>query len=84
MKSNTTFYGHLSVLAKLIGWLTLRWPLIVLAFSVISPISPHIRLPYVLSYSNCSYIGTRGVAYKDNDKSCPLISMIDTRKGGGA
>lgn len=55
-----------------------HWPVVLLVLCIISPISPHVRIPYELSYSDCTYIGTRGVIEYDAS-SCSLITIIDTR-----
>ncbi|PHR92418.1 MAG: hypothetical protein COA69_08575 [Robiginitomaculum sp.] len=59
-----------------------NWVLILIALCVISPISPHARIPYAISYSECSYIGTRGIIEHDA-LTCPLITIIDTRSHRG-
>ncbi len=79
MKGNTSFLGRLSTLASLMSWVSLRWPVFVLAFAIISPISPHVRVPNTYS---CTYVGTHGFMDEDYDGPCPLIALIDTRGRG--
>jgi len=64
---------------RALSWLALRWPVFVLAFSIISPISPHVRVP---NDYNCTYIGTHGFLIEGDDGSCPLVALIDTRDRG--
>ena len=64
---------------RAMSWLTLRWPIFVLAFALVSPISPHVRVPD--SY-DCTYIGTHGFMVERDDGACPLITLIDTRGRG--
>ncbi len=67
-----------SLIAIWKGYITLRWPIFVLAFAIISPVSPHVRVP---GGYNCTYIGTHGFMNED-DSSCPLVTLIDTRNRG--
>lgn len=64
---------------RAMSWASLRWPVFVLAISVISPISPHVRVP--IGYG-CTYIGTHGLMREGYGDDCPLIALIDTRDRG--
>lgn len=71
----------LIVSARLMRWTAFcieNWYWLLLVACVVSPVSPHVRLPYQLTYAECDYIGTRGVVSKVGD-SCDLIEIIDTR-----
>ena len=57
-----------------------QWYWIALALCIISPVSLHIKIPHELSYSDCAYIGTRGLVRPDA-VHCPLAVIIDTRNG---
>lgn len=54
-----------------------NWPWVLLIISIISPISPHVRLPYAVSYSDCAYFGTRGVM-RPASADCPIVAIINT------
>jgi len=54
-----------------------HWPWVLLILCILSPVSPHVRLPYSVSYSDCAYIGTRGVM-RPTATDCPLITIINT------
>lgn len=64
-----------------------RWPLLLLAAFLISPIGPHLRWQYSYeqrgSYRymlDCEYIGSRGFVKYRASAECPVISIIDHRK----
>jgi len=56
-----------------------HWLKVVLVLCILSPVSPHVRIPYALSYAECDYIGTRGIVSKSGGMSCNLVEIIDTR-----
>ena len=63
-----------------------RWPLLLLAALIISPIGPHVRMQYVYeqhgSYHymlRCEYLGSRGFVNHVEAGRCPIITIIDTR-----
>lgn len=62
---------------RLLSKAILNWPWVLALVCVISPISPHVRIPYELSYSQCDYIGTRGIITL-GETDCPWIAIIDT------
>lgn len=72
---NTTA-SALRLLSKAVA----NWPWVLAIICILSPISPHVRLPYELSGSTCDYIGTRGIISK-SDQGCPPVVIIDTRSG---
>lgn len=74
--------GRLSDLFAALSWLVLRWPLIVLVVSLVSPISPHVRLTAAEMRTSCAYVGVHGILYEYNRMNCPLIAFIDTRGRG--
>lgn len=58
------------------------WYVILALFCLISPISPHVIVPHWFSYSNCAFIGTRGLQSPDTNMiDCPWVAVIDTRNG---
>lgn len=78
----TQFKTTLNVTAsslRLLSKAVQNWPWVLLIICILSPISPHIRIPYALSYSECDYMGTRGAIAKIDNRDCPLIAIIDTR-----
>lgn len=66
---------------RLISRAIRKWPLVLGLACVVSPISPHVRLPYALTYSDCDYLGTRGLQPDAAQPACNLIELIDTRSG---
>lgn len=62
---------------RLLSKAVTNWPWVLLIICILSPISPHIRVPYVLSNSDCAYIGTRGMMWPAGH-DCPLIAIINT------
>jgi hypothetical protein len=70
-----------------VAGLLVRWPLLLLAAFIISPIGPHLRLQYTYqqqgSYRymlNCEYLGSRGFVNYVEAGRCPVFTIIDTRK----
>lgn len=57
-----------------------NWYWLLLAICIVSPISPHIRVPYAVSYSDCAYVGTRGMM-QPVSSNCPIVAIINTRDG---
>lgn len=64
-------------LLRLIAKAVLHWPWVAAFVCVVSPISPHVRIPYELSYQPCAYLGTRGVIETDRTQ-CPVIAIVNT------
>ena len=76
--------------ARLLAALVNRWPLILIAAFILSPVGPHLYWggEYRKVFGNqvyiaCTYIGSRGSVQLDfrhfNDK-CPNIIWLDSRK----
>jgi hypothetical protein len=72
----------LRTLARLIQ----RWPLVLLAACIISPISPHVLWEYqyqihgIKRYKTaCTYVGFRGYVHLPAYGDCSFIDIIDTR-----
>lgn len=65
---------------RLSAWGLDNWYWLLAAACIVSPISPHIRLPNAVSYTDCTYVGTRGVKRPDAF-NCPLVSVINTSSG---
>ncbi len=63
-----------------------RWPLLVIAVLIISPIGPHLRIQYTYeqrgSYRymlSCEYLGSRGYVNYVAMGDCPVFMIIDRR-----
>ncbi|MBR9826667.1 MAG: hypothetical protein GYB36_12850 [Alphaproteobacteria bacterium] len=74
-------FNRLANLCFVLSWLTLRWPVFVVAISLVSPVSPHYRLTAAEGHS-CAYGGVRGIIYEYRHEPCPLIALLDTRGRG--
>ena len=74
-------YVRLSRLCAALSWLTRFWWLFVVAFSMFSPVSPHLRLTSATRHS-CAYLGVRGIVYEAHEVRCPLVNLIDTQGRG--
>jgi hypothetical protein len=66
-----------------------RWPLLLLAAVIVSPVTPHLRWNYTYRdvgqnrvYLKCDYIGVRGVVPYRRGSACPLLALIDLREVG--
>ncbi|WP_316364644.1 hypothetical protein [Candidatus Thiodiazotropha sp. CDECU1] len=66
-----------------------RWPLLLLAVVIVSPVGPHLRWEYSYReigqhriYLKCEYFGTRGVVAYRRGSECPLLVLIDLREVG--
>lgn len=64
-----------------------RWPLLLLAVFLLSPIGPHLRWQYTYeqrgSYRymlDCKYIGSRGFVEYRAGGECPVFAIIDRKK----
>lgn len=64
-----------------------RWPLLLFAAFLVSPIGPHLRWQYTYqqhgSYRymiDCQYIGSRGFVRYRESGDCPVLTIIDRRK----
>lgn len=79
-----------AALIRSIAGIISRWPLLLLAAFLISPIGPHLRWQYTYQeygqhrvYVACEYLGAHGfVHYMDRGLDCPIIAVIDRRRGG--
>ena len=63
---------------RLLSKAVTNWPWVLLIICILSPISPHMRVPYALSNSDCAYIGTRGMM-QTTGHDCPPIAVINTK-----
>ncbi|MBI1208201.1 MAG: hypothetical protein GC191_13060 [Azospirillum sp.] len=72
--------------ARLMGSVLRRWPLILIAAFFISPSGPHLRVVYSYrgpashpAYISCTYLGSRGFITPSYGVmgDCPLIAWID-------
>jgi hypothetical protein len=64
-----------------------RWPLLLLAVVIVSPVTPHLRWNYAYEQRGtyrhmfaCEYLGSRGFVNHVESGRCPVIAIIDTRK----
>lgn len=79
-----------AVAARSLATLLRRWPLVLIALFLISPVGPHLRLSYSYYegrahpnlFFDCTYLGSRGVitpAFGTLD-GCPILAWIDARE----
>ena len=80
--------GGLALLTRLMGFVLDRWLLVLIAVFFISPVGPHLRWTYTYtetygqrSYLQCSYFGSRGIVLPTMAGDCPLLIILDARKG---
>lgn len=76
----------LAYLVRGLAGILSRWPLLLLAAFLISPIGPHLRWQYTYeqrgSYRHmldCQYLGSRGLVRYRGMGDCPILTMIDRR-----
>ena len=91
MSKRHTFLATLSALARLIGGLLKRWPVLLIIALLASPIGPHLRVEYTYNdyywrshfhpkiYTSCTYLGSRGLIHPYLEPDCPVIVMLDAR-----
>ena len=80
-----------SQLCRYLAWGLDHWGYLLLLFCILSPIGPHVRVPYAVSYSApqifsgaaCEYVGSRGVIVKADRSDCPIIVIIKPKNGEG-
>lgn len=89
MMRRSSMLGALAITSRTISRLIERWPLILIAVMVLSPVSPHIRLSETYGSLNgtsgrfaCRYLGARGIIYGDVGGNCPLIALLDISDRG--
>jgi len=75
-----------SFIRSIVGILS-RWPLLLLAAFLISPIGPHLRFQYTYDQRgtyrymlDCEYVGSRGFVKYRADGECPVFAILDRRK----
>lgn len=74
-------YARLAVICAALSWLTRYWWVFAIALSLVSPVSPHLRLTSAERW-NCAYLGVRGIIYETHERRCPLIDLVNTRGRG--
>ncbi|WP_430415660.1 hypothetical protein [Parasphingorhabdus sp.] len=79
MMSASAYYLYGAKLCRFTANVIDHWPAVLLLVCILSPISPHIRIPQGISHRPCEYIGTRGIV-SNNPKTCGFIEIIDTRE----
>ncbi|MCG8380710.1 MAG: hypothetical protein MJA28_00620 [Gammaproteobacteria bacterium] len=64
-----------------------RWPLLLIAVFILSPVGPHMLLNYTYeqrgSYKymlSCQYLGSRGFVHYVAMGECPYFKIIDSRE----
>lgn len=82
MNNGTTIWARLEKICVVLSWVTMRWPVIVVAFSLLSPVSPHLRLTGDYASAPCAYGGVHGLVWETYERACPLIGLIDMRGRG--
>ncbi|WP_416877424.1 hypothetical protein [Litorimonas sp.] len=58
-----------------------NWLLLLFMVCMLSPVSPHIRLPNNI-FPICAYLGSHGIIYLSSH-NCPVLMLIDTREHEG-
>lgn len=81
---------RLGPLLRGVAQLLERWPMILLIFVVLSPVSPHLRVVYEYRtlgggeyriYTRCQYLGNRGaVEYVHGGAFCPIVLMLNAEE----
>ncbi|MGP1275210.1 MAG: hypothetical protein ACQRW7_07310 [Caulobacterales bacterium] len=74
-------YARLASLCETLSWVTRYWWLFVLLFSLVSPVSPHLRLTSA-ERTSCAYLGVHGIIYEAHEFRCPLFGLIETTGRG--
>ena len=82
MANRKSVYFHAANICRGLAICVENWVILLLAVSVISPISLHVKLPRALIHDSCTYAGVRGIIY-ETDYPCPVIRLIDTREHEG-
>lgn len=82
MTSSSTVWSRLEKVCVVLSWASMHWPVFAIALSLVSPISPHLRLTADDPRASCAYGGIHGIVWEEFDRSCPLIALIDTRGRG--
>lgn len=79
-------FAWLSVCLRSIAYLLRHWFLLLIAALMISPVGPHLLVWYTYKdygayrdYSDCIYLGGRGLLERDYGDDCPVIVIIDRR-----
>lgn len=69
-----------------IAGILIRWPLLLFAVFILSPIGPHMRIQYTYEQRGtyrhmiyCEYLGSRGFVGFSAGDDCPLLTIIDRR-----
>ncbi|MES9972521.1 MAG: hypothetical protein ABW092_21000 [Candidatus Thiodiazotropha sp.] len=72
---------------RIIAGMLERWPLLLLAVVIVSPVGPHLRWNYAYEQRGtyrhmfaCEYLGSRGFINHVEAGRCPVFTIIDTRK----
>ncbi len=70
-----------------IAGILVRWPLLLFAALIVSPIGPHLRIQYTYEQRgtyrymlSCEYLGSRGFVNFIATGDCPLVTVIDRRE----
>lgn len=70
-----------------IAGILMRWPLLLFAAFILSPISPHMLIQYTYEQRgthrhmfSCEYLGSRGFIDISANGDCPLFTIIDRRR----
>jgi hypothetical protein len=75
-----------SLLSWAVSRLLQKWLVVLIAIFFLSPVGPHLRWEYQYrganeyrTYSNCTYLGSRGFFKPGYIGNCPLIAWLDSR-----
>ena len=70
-----------------IAGILIRWPLLLFAVFILSPIGPHLRFQYTYEQRgtyrhmiHCEYLGSRGFVDFSANGECPVFTIIDRRE----
>lgn len=76
----------LAAMLRRLGNLLRLWPLALIVWVALSPITPHLRLTYsyiergyTRHFIECEYLGVRGRIRTMIGDACPVIAMIDRK-----
>lgn len=75
-------------LFRALSYVISQWKIALLIAFFVSPVGPHIRWEYTYNsvygqrvFLTCTYLGSRGFMTPDFIEGCPVIAILDSRKG---
>ncbi len=86
MKNPHALLQTMSVLSRLISFILSNWPLVLVIAFFVSPVAPYLRWEYSyqgsgsnIFYTECIYLGPRGLMTPNFFGDCPVIAILDVR-----